>query len=244
MQHLRHPVTMDERKAKATAWALTFADMVTLLLTFFVLLLVILNDAEKHVNAVIDKLLDVTYEEMNQDLSSANVSVERATKGIKITIRGNLFKSASSEVEPEYYPVIHQIGQIIKESEVINIHDNTEYKNLLDLIRKRGAQLNVEVRCEGHTDDEKLPPNAEYPSNWELSAARSLNLVRLMNKYAAMPERYFSAMGYGEFRPIIDVKSISDYAEKTEARAINRRVEIYLDAFLQQSVMSEIEINI
>jgi flagellar motor protein MotB len=65
-----------------------------------------------------------------------------------------------------------------------------------------------------------------------------------MNKYAAMPERYFSAMGYGEFRPIVDVKSISDYAEKTEARAINRRVEIYLDAFLQQSVMSEIEINI
>jgi outer membrane protein OmpA-like peptidoglycan-associated protein len=51
-------------------------------------------------------------------------------------------------------------------------------------------------------------------------------------------------MGYGEFRPIVDVKSISDYAEKTEARAINRRVEIYLDAFLQQSVMSEIEINI
>lgn len=100
--------------------------------------MVILNDAEKHVNAVIDKLLDVTYEEMNQDLSSANVSVARATKGIKITIRGNLFKSASSEVEPEYYPVIHQIGQIIKESEVINIHDNTEYKNLLDLIRKRG----------------------------------------------------------------------------------------------------------
>ena len=230
MQHLRHPVTMDERKAKATAWALTFADMVTLLLTFFVLLLVILNDAEKHVNAVIDKLLDETYEEMNQDLSSANVSVLRATKGIKITIRGNLFKSASSEVEPEYYPVIHQIGQIIKESEVINIHDNTEYQNLLDLIRKRGSQLNIEVRCEGHTDDEKLPLNAEYPSNWELSAA--------------MPERYFSAMGYGEFRPIVDVKLISDYKEKTEARAINRRVEIYLDAFLQQSVMSEIEINI
>ena len=71
-----------------------------------------------------------------------------------------------------------------------------------------------------------------------------MNLVRLMNKYAAMPERYFSAMGYGEFRPIVDVKLISDYAEKTEARAINRRVEIYLDAFLQQSVMSEIEINI
>ena len=244
MPHFRRPVTMDERKAKATAWALTFADMVTLLLTFFVLLLVILNDAEKHIDAVINKLLDETYAEMNQNLSSENVSVDRVTKGIKITIRGNLFKSTSADVEPEYYPVIHQIGRIIRESEVINIFDDESYTNLLDMIHKQGSQLNVEVRCEGHTDDEKLPPNADYPSNWELSAARSLNLVRLMNKYAAMPEKYFSAMGYGEFRPIIDVKSISNIAEKEKARAVNRRVEIYLDAFLKKKMISEIEINV
>ena len=244
MPSFRRPVTMDERKAKATAWALTFADMVTLLLTFFVLLLVILNDAEKHVDAVINKLLDKTYAKMNQNLSSENISVDRVTKGIKITIRGNLFKSTSADVEPEYYPVIHQIGRIIRESEVINIFDDESYTNLLDMIHKQGSQLNVEVRCEGHTDDEKLPPNADYPSNWELSAARSLNLVRLMNKYAAMPEKYFSAMGYGEFRPIIDVKSISNIAEKEKARAVNRRVEIYLDAFLKKKMVSEIEINV
>ena len=244
MPHFRRPVNMDERKAKATAWALTFADMVTLLLTFFVLLLVILNDAEKHIDAVINKLLDKTYAKMNQNLSSENISVDRVTKGIKITIRGNLFKSTSADVEPEYYPVIHQIGRIIRESEVINIFDDESYTNLLDMIHKQGSQLNVEVRCEGHTDDEKLPPNADYPSNWELSAARSLNLVRLMNKYAAMPEKYFSAMGYGEFRPIIDVKSISNIAEKEKARAVNRRVEIYLDAFLKKKMISEIEINV
>jgi len=236
--------SLDERRAKFTAWALTFADLVTLLLTFFVLLLVILNDAEKYIDDVINKLLDETYEEMEQSLSSETTSVERVTKGIKITIRGNLFKSTSADVEPEYYPVIHRIGKIIRESEVINLFDDKDYTNLLDLIDKKGQQLDVEVRCEGHTDDEKLPPNADYPSNWELSASRSLNIVRLMNKYAAMPEKYFSAMGYGEFRPIIDVKSISNYDEKNKARAINRRVEIYLDAFLKQKVRSEIEINI
>ena len=41
-------------RAKTTAWALTFADLTTLLLTFFVLLLVILNDAESHVDRSID----------------------------------------------------------------------------------------------------------------------------------------------------------------------------------------------
>ena len=88
MTKFRQPVSMDERKAKATAWALTFADMVTLLLTFFVLLLVILNDAEKQIDAVINKLLDDTYEKMDDDLSSATVSVDRVTKGIKITNKG------------------------------------------------------------------------------------------------------------------------------------------------------------
>ena len=56
MAKIRRPITMDERRAKATAWALTFADMVTLLLTFFVLLLVILNDAEQHIDMIINKL--------------------------------------------------------------------------------------------------------------------------------------------------------------------------------------------
>ena len=86
MEPLRQSISLDERKAKSTAWALTFADVVTLLLTFFVLLLVMLNDAEKTINVVIDRLLDQTYVKMTNDLSSDNISVDRETKGIKITI--------------------------------------------------------------------------------------------------------------------------------------------------------------
>ena len=114
MEPLRQSISLDERKAKSTAWALTFADVVTLLLTFFVLLLVMLNDAEKTINVVIDRLLDQTYVKMTNDLSSDNISVDRETKGIKITIRGNLFKSASADIDPLYYPVVNQIGKIIK----------------------------------------------------------------------------------------------------------------------------------
>ena len=51
-------MSLDERRAKSTAWALTFADVVTLLLTFFVLLLVMLSDAEKRISTLIEKLLD------------------------------------------------------------------------------------------------------------------------------------------------------------------------------------------
>lgn len=232
MSYKKKEISIDERQAKATAWALTFADVVTLLLTFFVLLLVMLNDAEKSINVIIDKLLDQTYQEMIKDLKSEEIVVERETKGIKITLKGNLFKSASSEIDAKYYPVIDKMGKIINKSDLINIQNRQEYKSLLTTIDKRGLNLNVEVRCEGHTDDAKLPKNSIYPSNWELSSARSLNLVKIMNKNASMPEKYFSAMGYGEFRPIIEVESMLSYKEKLEARAENRRVEVYLDAFI------------
>lgn len=74
-------VSAEEARAKSTAWAMTYADMVTLLLTFFILLLVILNDAEKHIDRVINMLLDQTYEELKESVESSYVAVERVTKG-------------------------------------------------------------------------------------------------------------------------------------------------------------------
>jgi flagellar motor protein MotB len=146
----------------------------------------------------------------------------------------------SSEVDPRVYPLLVQLGGIIRTSKILNVYDDEDYVDLLALIDRRGAFLNVEVRCEGHTDDLKLPKKAAFPSNWELSSARSLNLVRLLSTYAAMPEKHFSALGYGKFRPIIDIETISTPAKKSEARATNRRVEIYLDAFLKQKMNGEI----
>tara|TARA_B100000315_G_scaffold181149_1_gene170004 strand:- start:365 stop:586 length:222 start_codon:yes stop_codon:yes gene_type:complete len=63
-----------------------------------------------------------------------------------------------------------------------------------------------------------------------------------------MPEKLFSAMGYGKFRPIIKVENdstgqiiITDRQALLDARGTNRRVEIYLDAFLKQKVNGAIE---
>ena len=231
---LRKAVSQEEARAKTTAWALTFADLTTLLLTFFVLLLVILNDAESHVDRLINIILDETEKEMRPLDQSNLVEIERVTKGIKITLTGSkLFKSLSADLSPEADPILVQIGGLIRTSTLMNLKTQDRWEPLFEYIERANDTLNIEVRCEGHTDDKPIPMNSKFRNNWELSSARSLNLVQRLSELAEMDQHYFSALGYGEFRPKRDITKIKDRAEIEEARAENRRVEIYFDAFIK-----------
>ena len=230
----RKPISQEEARAKTTAWALTFADLTTLLLTFFVLLLVILNDAESHVDRLINIILDETEKELRPLDQSNLVEIERVTKGIKITLTGaKLFKSLSADLSPEADPILVQIGGLIRTSTLMNLHTQDRWEPLFEYIKRANDTLNIEVRCEGHTDDKPIPMNSKFRNNWELSSARSLNLVQRLSELAEMDQHYFSALGYGEFRPKRDISKIKDRAEIEEARAENRRVEIYFDAFIK-----------
>ena len=100
---------MAKPKKNTQAWAITYADMVTLLLTFFVLLMVILSEAEKQMDLLIQKLLDNAYEQMVAELDDENIDVQRVSKGVKVTIRGKLFEQLSPNISSEYLPKIAQI---------------------------------------------------------------------------------------------------------------------------------------
>ena len=231
---IRKPVSQEEARAKTTAWALTFADLTTLLLTFFVLLLVILNDAEAHVDRLVNIILDETEKELAPLQQNNLVDIERVTKGIKITLTGSkLFKSLSADLNPDADPILVQIGGLIRTSTLMNIYKQPRWDPLLEMIKKSNDTLNIEIRAEGHTDDKPIPMNSKFRNNWELSSARSLNLVQRLSELAQMEQHYFSALGYGEFRPKREIVNIKDRAELEEARAENRRVEIYFDAFIK-----------
>ena len=233
-------LSAEEAKAKSTAWAVTYADLVTLLLTFFILLLVILNDAEKHIDRVINLLLDETYQELKENIESSYVSVDRVTKGVKITMAsGRLFRSMDDGVQTLVYPLIRQIGGIVRVSKLLNLDEDERFNKLLVAIEKRGGFLNVEIRCEGHTDDLPLPKQARFASNWDLSTSRALNIVKLLSEFSRIPESKFSAMGYGKFRPVIPISSVGKNAvDIRNARAKNRRVEIYMDAFIKKNILT------
>ena len=82
------------------------------------------------------------------------------------------------------------------------------------------AVLNQRITVSGHTDN--VPINTrEFPSNWELSSQRAVNFMRyLIADNSLKPER-FSAIGYGEYRPIMT-------NETPEGRSKNRRVEVLI----------------
>ena len=198
------------------------------------MLLVILNDAESHVDRLINIILDETEKELRPLDQSNLVEIERVTKGIKITLTGaKLFKSLSADLNPEADPILVQIGGLIRTSTLMNLHTQDRWEPLFEYIKRANDTLNIEGRCEGHTDDKPIPMNSKFRNNWELSSARSLNLVQRLSELAEMDQHYFSALGYGEFRPKRDISKIKDRAEIEEARAENRRVEIYFDAFIK-----------
>lgn len=113
-----------------------------------------------------------------------------------------LFPSGSDELNPA--------GQI----------EMTKLANALnDISRKIPAKINWVLRVDGHTD--RAPINtAKFPTNWELSAARAISVVRFLVA-EGVPAKRLVAAGFGEFQPL-------DTSESAGAFARNRRIELKL----------------
>lgn len=128
------------------------------------------------------------------DGGQLTVSIEKGR--IVINLPDNvLFATGHAKVNPEGQEALKQIATVLKE------------------FSDRSFQI------EGHTDNIPIT-SAAYPSNWELSAARALNVLHLMIE-EGVDVKNVSAAGFGEFHPR------ADNATK-EGRALNRRIEIIM----------------
>jgi chemotaxis protein MotB len=80
-----------------------------------------------------------------------------------------------------------------------------------------------QIQVSGHTDDSPIADKLKdtFPTNWELSVSRAVNVVRFLTESAKVPSKRLVAAGYGEFHPI------ATNANPT-GRARNRRIEILL----------------
>ena len=123
------------------------------------------------------------------------VLVSQDGRGIVISVReAGLFESGVESMTLTSWSILEGIGQIL-------------------------MSLPNQVRVEGHSDNQNV--QGKFPSNWELSAARATSVLRwFIDRYHLDPQR-FSAVGYGEFRPIAG-------NDTPEGRLRNRRVDIVI----------------
>lgn len=124
-------------------------------------------------------------------IASEDVTIKKGDDWLELEMKSNvLFGSGDARLETDAVPIIGKVADILKSSA-------------------------NPIHVEGFTDNNPIN-TPRFPSNWELSAARSATVVHLLERYGLDPSR-MTAIGYGEFKPIAD--------NETEAgRKKNRRV--------------------
>ncbi len=113
-----------------------------------------------------------------------------------------LFDSGSADVRPEATPQLDQLAAALRELET-----------------QIPPDIAWVMRVDGHTDIKPIA-TPEFPSNWELSSARAISVVRYLIQQG-VPANRLVAAGFGEFQPI-------DAADSDEALRKNRRIELKL----------------
>ena len=218
----------EEDKENLERWLLTYADLITLLLAFFVMLYVFSKQDTRKYDAMTMQLKAIFS-------GGAGVVVEGGRTGSQtieatnegpsdIQIRRELEKQIKAEVQEKNISVITDERGI-----VIRIMDKAFYdtgkadlkdraRETLDKIAPVIKTLPNEIRIEGHTDN--VPINTyEFRSNWELSVRRATEVVRYLIENGGLAAQRISAAGYAEYRPVADNDSEAN-------RALNRRIEI------------------
>lgn len=131
---------------------------------------------------------------LGQQIGLENMDIRRSQKGVIITLSDKmLFASGDAVISVRAYPLLIKITDIIKNA-------------------------GVPVEIEGHTDDVPIS-TAKYPSNWELSTDRAVNVLRFMTEGQKVNKNLLSAVGKSQYHPVVHNNSEAN-------RRKNRRVEI------------------
>ncbi len=226
MARLRKKIEAENNQER---WLLTYADLITLLLAFFIVMYAIsqidskkfskmseaLNGVLKGESSIIDKGDAESVKNLGI-IKLGNLNIIQKQLAKKFEILGK-----NEEVQTEITErglVVHIMESALFEEGSADLMNRTT--DILDIIYEGIKGRPNHVRIEGHTDDRTIQ-SVVYPSNWELSTARATSVVRYFIENYDITADKLSALGYSEYRPIKPNNSI-------ENRAINRRVDIVI----------------
>ncbi len=227
-----------ECEVGAPAWMVTYSDMVTLLLTFFILLVSMASmDRVKFSAASASlknafgtgagsasqnefKIQTIPSIPSTQFAPIQSDSVAQIQKRIETEIKGLKIQNSVELVQKDDDTIILRLDEAVlfkPDQSRVSPEAYPLLRQIADIIRP----IPMRLRIEGHTDDTLVPKGER--DNWDLSIDRSVSVLRFFTKSKLLPLDRMSAVGYGYERPIIPNTS-------EQNRAKNRRVDFVLRA--------------
>jgi len=237
-------------------YMVTYADLITLLLAFFIILYA-MSDVNKAKFEELASSLQVAFNSgsptvlnlqvaQNKEIKKRQPATEKEMETMKAVKEQNELRKIQEKIDQEIKKeglqdkvktqltdeglkilltdkILFQTGQAVLKEESLQI---------ISTISTTLADIQNPVQVNGFTDNIPIQTQ-QFPSNWELSSARSLSVLRFLleNNKQLLPTR-FAATGYGEYKPIAS-------NDTEEGRNINRRVEILIERLNSDGLMKE-----
>ncbi|HWI54508.1 MAG TPA: flagellar motor protein MotB [Desulfobacteria bacterium] len=223
-----------EKAANHERWLLTYADLITLLMIFFVLMYTISNINSKKFADLSASMSKALLGQNSGKILGEAVGQFPIKESLSQQVKIEAQNMQKAQLQIEKLIKEHGLGGKVEVSQesrglIISLKEALLFESGSATITPEARLIVVQVghilrllpnqmRIEGHTDNLPIHTSA-FPSNWELSTGRATNMVKmLINEVGMGPER-FSVAGYGEYRPI--ASNDNEYN-----RARNRRVDI------------------
>lgn len=227
-----------EKHANHERWLITYSDLITLLMVFFIIMYTMSNVNAKKFAAVANSLKDnlagtssTPYMVGEAPGPSAIKDMSAASQTPEALEQQNLNKAQKKleeYIQSQGLAAKVEVGQeerglviSLKETLLFSIGSADLNPRAKEVIQKIGSvllSLDNNLRIEGHTCNLPIKTN-RFQSNWELSTTRATNVVQYLINNVKYPAERLSATGYGEFRPLAPNTSEIN-------RARNRRVDI------------------
>jgi chemotaxis protein MotB len=222
-----------------SGWLITFNDLITLLMVFFVLLF-----AMGSINTQKSEMLVGSLQ------GALGVLLEGKKAGVRVVMPIQPTEPATQEVSGDSTSKVSQLSEVSRNAiddlanhpEItviktpkglfITLSDGILFQSGLSELRPEGYPVlnkiirvlqsnGLDVRIEGHTDNVAIR-SGRFPSNWDLSIVRAVHVVKYFIDAGKIAPQRLSAVGYGESKPLYPNNSPAN-------REKNRRVEIILE---------------
>jgi chemotaxis protein MotB len=215
-------------------WLVSYADFITLLFAFFVVMYSVSSVNEGKFRVLSDSLVtSFSHNKPVGDLTLVNLPIQKSAP-IQVKEEQKSAENARSYLKVANAITAAKIPQGVKITSTerglnIRIKDdalfssgsakmNPQIEEFIDLIAGLVKDLPNFIAVEGHTDNHPIR-STTFPSNWDLSTARANTLIRYLIGRHQLADHRFSSTGYAGTRPV-------ESNDTPEGQASNRRVEL------------------